>query len=240
MKSALSILVLSCALALGTACRSAAKEEAKSENTNSSVTTNSNNAAPDAAKGEATSSNGDRYRITASGSEFTAKVPVGGLFASLGHDHTIAIRDFTGEAHVTPGTIEPASLQLTIKAGSLAEADKGISESDRQKINSSIHDEALETSKYPQIVFKSTNVSAKKTGEGQYHVQINGNLTLHGVTRAIAIPAQVTLKGNTLSARGQFTVRHSDYQIKRLSAGAGTVKAKEEITLSFSLIGSKV
>ena len=221
-------------------CRSAVNEESKTENANSSVTTNnSNKAEPEAAKSN-TSSNGDSYRISASGSQFTAKVPVGGLLASLGHDHTIAIRDFTGEAHVTPGTIEPASLQLTIKAGSLAEAEKGISESDRQKINSSIQEEALETSKYPQIVFKSTNVSAKKTGEGQYHVQINGNLTLHGVTRPIAIPAQVTLKGNTLIARGQFTVRHSDYQIKRLSAGAGTVKAKEEITLSFSVVGSKV
>jgi polyisoprenoid-binding protein YceI len=228
---------------LGSAgCRSTADESGKSENTNSAENSNvsansNNNAVPEAVK---SSNNVDRYRITASGSHFTAKVPVGGLLSSLGHDHTIAIRDFTGEAHVTPDTIQPASLQLTIKAGSLAETEKEINESDRQKIERSIQEEALETAKYPQIIFKSTSVSARKTGEGNYQVQINGSLTLHGVTRPIAIPAQVTLTGNKLTARGQFTVRHSDYQIKRLSAGAGTVKAKEEITLSFNLVGSKV
>lgn len=247
MKALLPMLLLSMLVLGSLACRSTDNQNAASQNANSAQpsannnvsTANSNNAAPNGTSSQEKPSSVDRYRINASASRFSAHVAVGGLLSSLGHDHTVAIRDFTGEAHITPGAVEPASLQLTIKAGSLVETEQAISEADRQKIDRAINEEALETAKYPQIVFKSTKISAKKTGDGQYQVQINGELTLHGVTRPVAFPAQVTLKGNTLSARGEFTVRHSDYQIKRLSAGGGTVKAKEEIRLSFNIVGSK-
>jgi len=98
---------------------------------------------------------------------------------------------------------------------------------------------ALEIAKYPRIVFNSTKLSSKKTGDGQYEVQIDGELTLHGVTRPITLPAQVSFDGHGLTARGQFTVRHSDFQMKRISAGGGTVTAKDEIALSFNVIGVK-
>jgi hypothetical protein len=41
---------------------------------------------------------------------------------------------------------------------------------------------------YPDIVFKNTNVSANAAGANQYDLKINGDLTLHGVTRQITIP----------------------------------------------------
>jgi polyisoprenoid-binding protein YceI len=215
-----------------TACRSSATEE----NTNKASSEQNNNAPP----GDNTGAQVERFRIDPSQSQFTARVGVSGLLSALGHEHLVAIRDFTGEAQVTPGTLEPGSLQLTINARSLTETEKEFSDSDRQKIDQAVHDEALEISKYSQIVFKSTKISAKKTGDGQYEVQIDGELTLHGVTRPITVPAQVSLDGNGLKARGQFTVRHSDYQMKRISAGGGTVTAKDEIALSFIVTGVKV
>ena len=151
----------------------------------------------------------------------------------------MAIREFSGEARLTAGAIETGSLQLTINAGSLAEAGPGFSDADRKKIDHDIHEKALEVSKYPQIVFKSTVVSAKKVGEGQYQVRIVGALTLHGVTKPVEIPANVAFHGNTVTARGEFTIRHTDYRIERLSAAAGTVKAGDEITLTFTLVAAK-
>ena len=233
MKLALSAIILSSALALGAvACRSSATLENANQ---TSSKENTNNAEPQTATGGV-----ERFRIDARQSQVTAHIGVGGLLSALGHDHTVAIRDFSGEAQVTSVSLEPASLQLTINASSLAETDKEFSDSDRRKIDRAIQEEALETAKYPQIVFKSTKVSAKKTGDGQYQVQIEGELALHGVTRAITIPAQVSVSGDTVSARGEFTVRHSDYQIKRISAGGGTVIAKEEITLSCNIVGTKI
>jgi polyisoprenoid-binding protein YceI len=223
----LVLLVSSAVVFCGAACKSSAKPE----NTNSGL--NANNNAPSSGGGVL------HFRIDPSQSQFTARIGVSGVLSALGHDHVVAIRDFAGEAQITQGTLEPGSLQLTIKAASLAETEKEFSDSDRQKIDQAIHNEALEVAKYPEIVFKSTNVSAKKTGEGQFDVQIEGELTLHGVTRPINVPAQVSVTDNTITARGQFTVRHSDYQMKRISAGAGMVTAKDDMALSFNITGVK-
>ena len=63
----------------------------------------------------------ENYRINAGHSRFMARVGSGGILWFLGHVHHIAMRDFTGVAQITPGTIAPASLQITIKAKSLEE-----------------------------------------------------------------------------------------------------------------------
>jgi polyisoprenoid-binding protein YceI len=235
MKSFVSILVLSIVVALSSpSCSKSHKESAKSENANqASGAENANQSNGQQPSGSV------RYKIDAGASQFTARIGVEGMLKAFGHEHVVAIRDFSGEAQLTPGSIEPASLQLAIKADSLGESEKSFSDSDRQKIDGAIHQEGLETGKYQQIVFTSTSVSARKTGEGQFQVQINGNLALHGVTKQISIPAQAATQGDTVTARGEFTIKHSDYQMKRISAVGGAVTAKDEINLSFSVVARK-
>ena len=58
-----------------------------------------------------------------------------------------------------------------------------------------MNQKVLESSKYPAIVFESTAASAEQLGEGRYQVSINGNLSLHGVTRQVPVTAQVTAHG---------------------------------------------
>lgn len=176
-----------------------------------------------------------RYSLDAGQSRFIVRVFVGGVFSAFGHDHTIAIRDISGEATLSPGTLAPASLQMKIKADSLAVIDK-IKESDRQEIEKTMRAEVLETSQYPEIVFKSTKVEAEKTGEGRYQAKIWGELTLHGVTRGGLIGAEVEVTGNTLRARGEFPLKQSDYNIKPVSVAAGTVKVKDNLKFTFNIV----
>jgi polyisoprenoid-binding protein YceI len=178
---------------------------------------------------------GARYRIDAGQSRFTVRVFVGGLLSSLGHDHTIAARNLSGEAQFTYGTVAPASLQMNVRAGSLAVTDK-VSKSDREKIEATMRDEVLEVGKYPEINFRSTNVTANRVEEGVYQVQISGDLTLHGVTRGIVINARASFGSNGLRAQGEFSVKHADYNLKRVSVAGGTIKVKEEIKLSFDIL----
>src|SRR5262249_49797427 len=152
----------------------------------------------------------------------------GGLLSALAHDHTIAIRDFTGETQFTYGTVDPASLRLAIKADSLSVTDK-VSQSDRQKIETTMREEVLETGKFPEIVFKSTKVEVNKTGEGQYQAKIWGDLTLHGVTRNLVISARLEFGQDILRAQGAFALRQSEYGIKQVSVAGGTVKVKDEL-----------
>ena len=82
--------------------------------------------------------------------------------------------------------------------------------------------------------------SIQKMGEGLFTVVMNGELSLHGVTRAQPVSARVTLNGDTLRAVGDFSVRQSDYEIKPVSAAGGTVKLKDELKLSFDITARKV
>src|SRR5207253_2047102 len=146
-----------------------------------------------------------------------------------------AIRDFTGEAQLTPNAISPASLQMRIRADSLAETRDVFTEQQKQIINREIREIVLETTKYPEIIFKSADVTVQLVG-GQIEARIGGDLTMHGVTRHIVIPAQVTINGNDLRARGSFTVKRSDYNVKATSALHGTIRVRDELKFTFDIV----
>ena len=176
-----------------------------------------------------------QYKIDASQSRFMVKVSKDGLLSVLAHDHNIAIKDFSGVAQFTPGPISPATLQLTIRAGSLAVTDK-VSASDREKIEKTMRDEVLEVGAHPEIVFKSTKIDIDKTEDGQFQAKIFGELTLHGVTKSGLITAMVTMNDNSLHAKGSFPLHQSQYSIKPVSAGGGTIKVKDELRFTFDIV----
>lgn len=179
-----------------------------------------------------------RYRLDPGQSRFMVKVFVGGLLKMFGHDHNIAIRDFTGEVQITPETISPASLHMVIRADSLAVTDK-VSESDRREIETTMREEVLETGKYPEIVFKSTSSAAAKTGEGEYDFKLWGNLSLHGVTGDAYIVGKLALDGNRLRATGSFPLYMNQYKLKQVSVAGGTIKVKNDLKLTFDLVAHK-
>lgn len=176
-----------------------------------------------------------RYRIDAAQSRLVVRAFAGGFLSAFAHDHTISIREFGGETDFTYGTVEPASLQMTIKSGSLAVIDK-ISEKDRQKIEGTMRDEVLEVSKYPEISFKSRSVSASKAGEGQYQARITGEITLHGISRPLTITAKLEFGDEVLHAKGSFALKQSAFGIKPVSVAGGTIKVKDELKFTFDLV----
>jgi len=176
-----------------------------------------------------------RYRIDAGQSHFTVRAFAGGFLSALAHDHTISVREFDGNTEFTFGTVEPASLQMTIKAASLAVVDK-ISDKDRQKIEATMRDEVLEVSQFPEITFKSSGVTATKTGEGQYQARISGEISLHGVSRPLTINSQLEFGDKVLHAKGNFALKQSNFGIKPVSVAGGTIKVKDEIKFVFDIV----
>jgi polyisoprenoid-binding protein YceI len=187
-----------------------------------------------------TEANGLRYRINAGQSRFTAEAFSGGLLWFMGHNHLFAVRDFTGEAHATADTLAPASLQMRVKAGSLEETHENFTPQQKQIINTEARDKVLEADKYPEITFTSSEVSVEKSGENQYKAKITGDLTLHGVTRRITIPALVTIDNNTLRASGEFSINRSDYNVKTESIKGGLVRIRNRVKFSFDMVANRV
>ena len=179
------------------------------------------------------------YNLDASQSKFMAHANRSGLLWFKGHSHHLAASDFSGQVEITPDTITPASLRLDVKAASLHETGADFTEPQKQIINKELKEIVLLPDQYPDIVFQSTNVTAKSSGAGRYDVKINGNLTLHGVTRPVTIPAVVTLSGNNLRAVGNFSINRDDYKVKATSAFHGMVRVDNDVHFEFDIVGHR-
>lgn len=180
-----------------------------------------------------------RFRLDPSRSKFIARGLRGGLLWFKGHEHLIAAREFAGEAQVTPSSIQPAALQLTVRADSMVETSDAFTEQQKQIINKELREIVFEPGKYPEITFRSTSVNGK-IKNGEYEVRIDGDLTLHGVTRIIRIPAKVSLTGNTMRAVGEFSINRSDFKVKATSAFHGLVRVRDKVKFEFDIVGEKI
>ena len=179
------------------------------------------------------------YTLDASQSKFMAHANRSGLLWFKGHSHHLAASDFSGQVEITPGMIVPASLRLVVKAASLHETGADFTEPQKQIINKELREIVLHPDQYPDITFQSTNVTSKSSGSGRHEVKIDGNLTLHGVTKRITIPAVVTLSGNDLRAVGEFSIERDDFQVKATSAFHGMVRVSNKVKFEFDIVGKR-
>ena len=179
------------------------------------------------------------YNLDASQSKFMAHANRSGLLWFKGKSHHLAASDFSGQVEITPDTITPASLKLVVKAASLHETGADFTEQQKQIINKELKEIVLHPEQYPDITFQSTNVTAKTRAAGHYDVKIDGNLTLHGVTRRVMIPAVVTLNGDTLRAVGKFSIDRDDFKVKATSAFHGLVRVDDDVKFEFDIVGRR-
>ena len=180
------------------------------------------------------------YNLDASQSKFMAHANRSGLLWFKGHSHHLAASDFSGQVQLTPNTITPASLRLVVKAESLHETGADFTDQQKQIINKELKDIVFHPEQYPDITFQSTAVTAKtsKTA-GHYDVKIDGDLTLHGVTKRITIPATVWVEGDNLHATGEFSIDRNDYNVKATSAFHGLVRVDDDVKFEFNIVGHR-
>jgi polyisoprenoid-binding protein YceI len=160
------------------------------------------------------------------------------LLSAFGHDPTISIPDFEGEVILDPDAIERSSFHLLLHANSLI-AVGDANKKDLEEVTRRMHDEVLESESYPDIIYECDQISASRTGEGQYWAALKGSLTLHGVTRSQPVSARLSINDGTLRATGDFSVRQSDYEIALVSAVGGAIRIKDEVKLSFDIVARK-
>jgi polyisoprenoid-binding protein YceI len=177
------------------------------------------------------------YAIDARGSRLTIRAFAAGMLSAVGHDPVIAVRDLQGEVAFDAATPDTARVQLRIAADSLS-VQNDVSDKDRREIERAMKQDVLEIATFAEIGFESTAVRID-TGNGRMRVDVDGQLSLHGVTRRQHVSGQVFLMGDTLRAQGETTLRQTDFQITLVSALGGALKIKDEVKLSFELLARK-
>lgn len=178
------------------------------------------------------------YQLDPAKSRFLVRASAIGLLSAFGHNPTIAIRSFKGEARFDPEAPEKASLQFEIDASSLAVIGE-VNEKDGNEMERAMREEVLETSRFPEIRFVSSGVQADRITEGMFRTKIAGALTLHGVARDLEIPCNIIVAGDSLRANGEFSIRQTDYGIRLISVAAGTLKLKDELKFTFDIVANR-
>lgn len=74
----------------------------------------------------------------------------------------------------------------------------------------------LESDKFPKATFKGKvlNFDASKVSTTKSNATVEGDFTMHGVTKHIKIPATVSKAGNKINVASTFTIKAQDYNIK--------------------------
>jgi polyisoprenoid-binding protein YceI len=179
------------------------------------------------------------FVIDAKRSRFTVQAFATGILSAMGHNPIIGIRTFGGQVEFDSESMQASGFRLTIQSTSLAVLDD-ISDKDRREIERVMKAEVLESEKYPEIRFESPGqIAINRMNGSLYSATLNGNLSLHGVTRAESIPARITSMGEALRASGEFTLKQSNYQIKPVSVAGGALKLKDELKFAFEMVANK-
>ena len=180
----------------------------------------------------------DRYAIDARGSRVTIRAFASGVFSMMGHNPVIAARDVSGEVRFASQALEVKELRLSIATASLS-VQNDMSDKDRREIERVMREDVLETGRYPAIAFEGSKVTIERPSSGPLRAEVDGDLTVHGITRPHRMPVQVFLIADTLRAQGEFEIRQTDFGITLVSVAGGVLKIKNELQCSFDLLARK-
>lgn len=169
-------------------------------------------------------------RFDASNSECSVFIFREGILSPIGHDLKLRVGGF-----MIVSDEQQQSLQAEFRADSFqvvgalkdgAVDDRALSPQDKQQIEENLRKDVLEANLYPDIVFRSTEVT--KTSAGY---QVNGDLELHGVKKKL----QFTIQQQSGRAVAKVSLHQPDFNITPYRALLGALRVKPEVRVEVSV-----
>jgi polyisoprenoid-binding protein YceI len=145
--------------------------------------------------------------------------------------------DAVGRTSAVTGsiTIETSGTTTSLTAASVSVDTTSIT-SDKSQRDGRLRAEGLQTDSFPTATFKLTKaveVPAAAMAGTATAITLTGDLTLHGVTKSVDIPAKVQLAGGTVEVAGSISFPLSDYSIVAPNLGGIIVSIADTGTLEF-------
>jgi len=175
---------------------------------------------------------GPLLRIDSARSLIVVTVRRGGVLARLGHDHVVA-------SHAITGTVAPAQnradFTFRLDEMKIDEADlRQIAGLDKQPsadaIEGTRHNmltKVLDAERYPLV-----QVHAERGAAGQ---PLQVAITLHGVTRTLAIPVDLREENGVITVKGTVNLKQTDFGLTPFSVMAGAMSVQDQMELRFEL-----
>jgi polyisoprenoid-binding protein YceI len=92
----------------------------------------------------------------------------------------------------------------------------------------------MDSDKFPKATFKGkiTNLAAVNfKADGTYSATVEGNLTMHGITKPVTTTASIVVNGKAITTSSDFTVALADYGVNGPAIGAGKVATDPKISV---------
>lgn len=176
------------------------------------------------------------FTIDAAASHVVIHVGKTGMFGFAGHAHEVLAPSVTGRVSVEPDDWQRSSVSLEFDVAALKVDGKGEPPADVPQVQQvMLSEQVLDVKRFPTVAFRSRRVSAAPQAANGAVLAIEGDLTLHGVTRPLTIHASATRQAERLTTRGTFVIKQTDFGIRPVTAGGGTVKVKDEVQVEFVL-----
>lgn len=85
----------------------------------------------------------------------------------------------------------------------------------KQLMQTHFNENYAESDQYPKANFSGTySGDVDLDRKGSYPIQVKGDLTFHGVTRTIEVPATIEVQGAELTGQSEFKLKPGDFNIK--------------------------
>ncbi len=178
------------------------------------------------------------YTIDLSQSQITVTLTQEGFIARRYQNHRVEVRNFAGKIEVSQKDETQVGAEVEAESKSLTNVDQEMSEFERKEFHNVLKNTVLESDKFPKIKFLSVSISdVQKSGETRSFT-LNGDLTLHGVTKRVAFPVNVRMTKELLRATGEAKLKQSDFGMKPYSGGLGMIKIGDEVKVSFTVVAN--
>ena len=95
----------------------------------------------------------------------------------------------------------------------------------------------VESEKFPKSTFKGSIANFKEIDlmkEGNYEVTVNGELTIHGVSRQVSEKGKISVKNGKVEAQSIFTVKPEDYDIEIPGIVRNKIAEEMEVTVKMN------
>ena len=158
--------------------------------------------------------------------KFAEGTEVGWVGSKVTGSHDGGFKTVTGMVTVPDENLEAAVVELTIDMKSIY--------SDNDKLTTHLKDEDFfAVDKFPESKFKSTKIEPAEGGD----FTVTGDLTLHGVTKAISFPAKLSVEGDMLKTSAEFSINRKDFEI--VYAGKPDDLIRDEVVIKYDITASK-
>lgn len=163
----------------------------------------------------------------------TVTVRRGGAFARFGHDHVVASRSLSGQVDLAHASTDFQFRldQMTVDEAELRRGAGLDTQPSADAIEGTRHNmlvKVLDAEHYPLA-----QIHASRPAPGQ---PLQAAITLHGVTRAMALPASLHAEHGTLTVDGTLTLRQTEFGLVPYSLMGGALAVQDLMELHFTIV----